>query len=190
MTTFFAPFQNPSIYRLMSWFYGSSNTKSIKELNFLVKGVILAPDFKPEHFIGFSTTKEQALMDAYQEPSSGNENPSPFESMTAGSKGRSRSHSHAMDSLSSLKMKHRNLLLKFTIGSLSRSSSPRYLSRVLRSFTPFPSRRSGHLHPTKQKNRFTPKFLLETTGTRNSTSSIPHIFEDPKAISRRVLSLS
>lgn len=78
-TTFFAPFQNPSIYRLMSWFYSSSNTKSITELNSLVKNVILAPDFKSEHFIGFSTTKEQARMDAHQEPSSSKENPSPFE---------------------------------------------------------------------------------------------------------------
>jgi len=62
----------------MLWFYGSSNTKSIKELDSLIKGVILAPDFKPEHLIGFSTTKEQARIDAHQEPSSGNENPSPF----------------------------------------------------------------------------------------------------------------
>jgi hypothetical protein len=65
----------------MSWFYSSeSNTKSITELNSLVNDVILAPDFKPDHFIGFSTTKERARMDAYQEASSSlNENPSPFE---------------------------------------------------------------------------------------------------------------
>jgi hypothetical protein len=79
-TTFFAPFRNPSIYRLMAWFYSSSNTKSITELNSLVNDVILAPDFKPEDFIGFSTTKEQAVMDAHQEASSGpNEKSSPFE---------------------------------------------------------------------------------------------------------------
>jgi hypothetical protein len=77
--TFFVPFQNPSIYRLMFWFYSSSNTKSISELNSLVNGVILAPDFKPEHFISFSTTKEQARMDTYQEASSSTKNPSPFE---------------------------------------------------------------------------------------------------------------
>jgi hypothetical protein len=78
-TTFFAPFQNPSIYQLMSWFYSSSNTKSITELNSLVKDVILTPDFEPEHSIGFSMTKEQARMDAYQEASSSKENPSPLE---------------------------------------------------------------------------------------------------------------
>ncbi len=78
-TNFFAPFRNPSIYRLMSWFYSSSNTKSITELNSLVKDVILAPDFKTEHFINFSTTKEQACMDVYKEASGAKENPSPFE---------------------------------------------------------------------------------------------------------------
>lgn len=65
--TFFSPFRNASIYRLMTWFYGSSNTKSMSELNSLVKEVILAPDFKPEDFIGFSAQKEHAMMDSYQE---------------------------------------------------------------------------------------------------------------------------
>lgn len=55
----------------MTWFYGSSNTKSMTELNSLVKEVILAPDFKAEDFVGFSAQKEHATMDAYKETSQG-----------------------------------------------------------------------------------------------------------------------
>jgi hypothetical protein len=65
--TFFVPFRNASIYRLITWFYNSSNTKSISELNSLVHDVILAPDFKPVDFVGFSAIKEHALMDSYRE---------------------------------------------------------------------------------------------------------------------------
>jgi hypothetical protein len=76
----FAPFRNPSIYHLMTWFFASSNTKSLNELNSLVKDVILAPDFKSEHFFGFNATKEQAVMDSFHETASNTmDNPSPFE---------------------------------------------------------------------------------------------------------------
>jgi hypothetical protein len=68
--SFYAPFGNASIYRLMTWFYNSSNTKSMAELNSLVKDVILAPDFKPEDLVGFSALKEQEVMDSYQETGS------------------------------------------------------------------------------------------------------------------------
>ncbi len=57
----------------MTWFYGSSNTKSMAELNSLVKDVILAPDFEQEHFVGFSALKEREVMDTHQESG-----PSPF----------------------------------------------------------------------------------------------------------------
>jgi len=43
------------------------------ELNSLVKDVILAPDFKPEDFVGFSPSKERGVMDSFQESG-----PSPF----------------------------------------------------------------------------------------------------------------
>ena len=80
VTTFFAPFRNASIYRLITWFYNSSNTKSISELNSLVRDVILAPDFKPDDFVGFSAIKEHALMDSYRESAStSSDQPSPFE---------------------------------------------------------------------------------------------------------------
>lgn len=65
--TIFSPFRNVSIYRLMTWFYNSSNTKSMSELNTLVKEVILAPDFQQEDFVGFSAQKEHALMDSCQD---------------------------------------------------------------------------------------------------------------------------
>ena len=66
---FFAPFRNASIYRLMDWFYGPSTNKSIKELNDLVKDVILAPDFKVKDFIGFDAARQHKIMDDYQHPS-------------------------------------------------------------------------------------------------------------------------
>jgi len=80
---FFAPFRNPTVYRLMDWFYNSSVTKSLHDLNQLVKNVFLASDFKQEDLIGFNAIKENEMMDTYREhstseaPSSGT--PSPFE---------------------------------------------------------------------------------------------------------------
>ena len=58
-----APFPNISIFRLMSWHYGTSNTKSLGQLQSLVDNVILAPDFSQDHFIGFQATKEVKWMD-------------------------------------------------------------------------------------------------------------------------------
>lgn len=77
--TIFTPFRNPSIYHLMTWFYRpESNTKSITELNSLVKDVILAPDFKADDLVGFDAKKENKMMDAYREAPSESEGPSPF----------------------------------------------------------------------------------------------------------------
>lgn len=75
---FFAPFRNTSIFRLMSWFYQSSNTKSISEINSLVNDVLLAPDFQPEDLVGFNAATENARMDTHRECSSSNELPSPL----------------------------------------------------------------------------------------------------------------
>ncbi|KAJ8088589.1 hypothetical protein PM082_013832 [Marasmius tenuissimus] len=41
----FTPFLNATVFRLMSWFYGPKNTKSIAGLDLLVNKVILADDF-------------------------------------------------------------------------------------------------------------------------------------------------
>ena len=75
---FFAPFRNPSLYRLFTWFHAESNTKSIPQLNSLVKDVILAPDFKPEDFIGFNAVKENEVMDRYRETPNEGQEVSPF----------------------------------------------------------------------------------------------------------------
>ena len=73
---FFQPFRNASIFHLMSWFYRPSITKSIGELNSLVKDVILAPEFRPEDLISFDATKEHELMDKYRDITS--DIPTPF----------------------------------------------------------------------------------------------------------------
>lgn len=68
---FFYPFRNASVFRLMTWFYNSSNTKSIKELNLLVNDVILAPDFKSEDLRNFSAIKENDILDRHHNYESG-----------------------------------------------------------------------------------------------------------------------
>ena len=62
----------------MSWFYDSSTTKSLSELNSLVKDVILAPDFKSEDLINFNASKENAVMDSFRETGDTTDDPSPF----------------------------------------------------------------------------------------------------------------
>ena len=63
--SFFAPFRNASIYRLMTWFYSSSNTKSMSKLTSLINDVILAPDFNLNECVGFNPPKEHQVMDSY-----------------------------------------------------------------------------------------------------------------------------
>jgi hypothetical protein len=60
---FFAPFLNPTVFRLMNWFYSGSPTKSIAELQSLVDDVILAPDFRVSDLDGFSTKRELQRLD-------------------------------------------------------------------------------------------------------------------------------
>ncbi|KAI0281344.1 hypothetical protein BC826DRAFT_881208, partial [Russula brevipes] len=60
---FYAPFPNPSVFRLMSWFYGGSAKKSLADLDSLVQDVINAPDFDPQSFSRFSATKEAKRLD-------------------------------------------------------------------------------------------------------------------------------
>jgi hypothetical protein len=49
----FAPFLSATVFRLVSWFYGS-NTKSVTELDKLVNDVILPDDFDKAHLKGFN----------------------------------------------------------------------------------------------------------------------------------------
>ena len=62
----FAPFLNPSTYRLMDWFNNSSATKSMTELQSLVHNVLQAPDFKVEELAGFRVAKENARLDNFK----------------------------------------------------------------------------------------------------------------------------
>ncbi|GBE78097.1 hypothetical protein SCP_0109790 [Sparassis crispa] len=59
----FAPFANMSIFRLMNWMWSGSHIKSIDELDKLVNGVILAPDFHKEDLQGFDVKRETAKLD-------------------------------------------------------------------------------------------------------------------------------
>ncbi|KAF8314654.1 hypothetical protein F5887DRAFT_908128 [Amanita rubescens] len=64
---FFSPFPNPSTYLLMDWFYTESNSKTLGELDRLVKMVILDKDFDPEHLQGFNATREAQRLDDIQD---------------------------------------------------------------------------------------------------------------------------
>lgn len=66
VTNVFAPFLNMTVFRLMSWFYGGSQMKSIDELNKLVNEVLLAPDFDTAHLEGFQASTELARLDAHE----------------------------------------------------------------------------------------------------------------------------
>ncbi|KAJ3568500.1 hypothetical protein NP233_g5674 [Leucocoprinus birnbaumii] len=59
---FYAPFMNATTYRLMKWFY-SSTTKSLSDLDSLVKDVLLAPDFDSKDLKGFSAEREGKRVD-------------------------------------------------------------------------------------------------------------------------------
>ncbi|KAF5378621.1 hypothetical protein D9757_009547 [Collybiopsis confluens] len=61
-----APFLNITVWRLMSWWY-NSDTKSIADLDCLVKEVIHPSDFDPSHLEGFSTDKVLKDLDNYQD---------------------------------------------------------------------------------------------------------------------------
>jgi hypothetical protein len=76
-TPFYHPFENASIYRLVNWFYCTSQEKSLAELDSLVCDAILATDFDPEEIRTFSAAREMARLDAYgttSAPFSANDN--------------------------------------------------------------------------------------------------------------------
>ncbi|KAL0566509.1 hypothetical protein V5O48_015502 [Marasmius crinis-equi] len=66
----FAPFLNITVFRLMKWWYGPTNTKSVEGLDSLVHDVILADDFDREDLRGFRTQKELKRLDDYANPRS------------------------------------------------------------------------------------------------------------------------
>lgn len=64
---YFFPFPNPSTYLLMNWFYTNSNSKTLVELDHLVKSVILDKDFCPEHLARFCAANEAQRLDDLQD---------------------------------------------------------------------------------------------------------------------------
>jgi len=63
---FYAPFPNPTIFRLMSWYYNSSATSNVDRADSLVRDVFSAPDFDRRDLIGFSAAREAKRFKAYQ----------------------------------------------------------------------------------------------------------------------------
>jgi len=69
--SYFAPFLNATVWRLMEWFYNSSTQKSIHDLDRLVHNVILADDFDREDLCDFNAQRETRRLDeAPRDPSS------------------------------------------------------------------------------------------------------------------------
>ncbi|KAK0492981.1 hypothetical protein EDD18DRAFT_1079059 [Armillaria luteobubalina] len=66
----FAPFMNPSICRMMHWFY-SMTTKTLNDLNRLVNEVILAPDFVASDLQNFDANQEAKRLDSNSLPMDG-----------------------------------------------------------------------------------------------------------------------
>jgi hypothetical protein len=62
-TSFFAPFLNATVFRLMSWFYSISSLKSLTELQRLVDDVINQDDFRKEDLAGFNAKTEAERLD-------------------------------------------------------------------------------------------------------------------------------
>ena len=61
--SYFTPFLNTTVWRLMGWFYNSSTQKSFNDLNGLVHNNILADDFDHENLWDFSTQQETQRLD-------------------------------------------------------------------------------------------------------------------------------
>lgn len=59
------PFENPTTYNLVQWYHEGSNTKSISQINSLVKNVIKAPDFDVAHLDNFEASRELKRLDAH-----------------------------------------------------------------------------------------------------------------------------
>jgi hypothetical protein len=55
MTSYYTPFLNATVFRLMNWFYRSS-AKTLADLQNLVHDMILHPDFCPSDLENFSAT--------------------------------------------------------------------------------------------------------------------------------------
>jgi hypothetical protein len=59
----FAPFSNPTIFRLINWYHSGSGEMSISRLNSLVNDVINPSDFQKGHLDNFSAKRELERLD-------------------------------------------------------------------------------------------------------------------------------
>ncbi|PIL35075.1 hypothetical protein GSI_02863 [Ganoderma sinense ZZ0214-1] len=64
----YGPFENASQFRLMDYFYGRSDSKSLDALDDLI-AVIRSPGFSPEDLKGFSAKKAEHALDIWVSPS-------------------------------------------------------------------------------------------------------------------------
>ncbi|KAK7456332.1 hypothetical protein VKT23_010579 [Stygiomarasmius scandens] len=64
----FAPFLNVTVFCLMAWFYNGHESKSLADLDNLVKDVIMLDDFQKEDLEGFSAKKVVKEMDDWLGP--------------------------------------------------------------------------------------------------------------------------
>jgi hypothetical protein len=61
------PFPNATTFRLVNWYYGGSNTKSVAELNSLVHDVLLPEDFSISDLQDFNAARELQRLDVPDE---------------------------------------------------------------------------------------------------------------------------
>jgi hypothetical protein len=168
----------------MTWFYSASNTKSIMELNSLVKDVILAPDFQRDDLVGFNAKKEQAVMDSYRSDMS-LEEATPFASMILGSKARLRFHYHATVS-SNPRRTHQNFQSRSTTENSWMLSKLLCLSLPLKNSTSSHLKNSGSRTQTNLKNEYQ-KAIPATAGMKNTQGSMKRIRKDSTQPSRPFL---
>ena len=61
--SYFRPFPNATTFLLMHWFYSGSSSKSLQELDSLVKKVMLDKDFNRAQLLDFNATRESQRLD-------------------------------------------------------------------------------------------------------------------------------
>ncbi|KAJ3537818.1 hypothetical protein NM688_g6619 [Phlebia brevispora] len=64
ITDWFAPFLNPTVFRIMHWAYTNSHKKSHDEMNRMVHDVMRAPDFNAADLDAFEISREEKRLDS------------------------------------------------------------------------------------------------------------------------------
>jgi hypothetical protein len=63
---YYAPFSSPAAFHLMTWFHNGSTSKSLLDLDNLIKNVILAPDFEKQDLVNFRALCELECLDKFK----------------------------------------------------------------------------------------------------------------------------